>query len=176
MSTRARRPGRRTWVYLGLQTSCVIWGQQRSFGRWGQWDVVHRAFAYEMTCLLKLPSERDLQRSLPWQDEIPREIRLGQRMADFVAGDVVYALYSRPSHAVKIGRTTNVLHRWAKLENESGQLRQLLCVWRCPSSRDMERELHERWSQHRTVGEWFAADPVLAGLRQLATGTEAVAA
>lgn len=176
MRTRARRPGRRTWVYLGAQTSCVIWGQQRPFGRWSHWDVAHRAFSYEMTCVLKLPSDRDLRNMQEWDDGLSRDVRLGLNIADLVRGDVAYTFYSRPSHAVKIGRTTDILRRWAKLENESGQLRQLLCLWRCPSSRDMERELHGRWSQHRTVGEWFSADPVLADLRELATGTTAVAA
>lgn len=128
MSTRARRAGRRTWVYVGdprRKTSCVIWGQPRP-GRWADWAVVHSAHAYEVTCLLKLPTERSLQWDLPWRAEIPREIQGGQRGADLIAGDVVYAFYSRPSHAVKIGRTTDLLRRWSKLEAESGQLRQLI--------------------------------------------------
>lgn len=162
----ARRPGRRAWVDLGPRTSSVIWGKPGSFGRWGQWDVVHRAFAFEVTCLLKLPTERAMQSLPPSQTELPREVQLGLRLAELVAGDVVYAFYSRAGHSVKIGRTTNLLRRWAKLETESGQLRQLLGVWRCPDSRELERELHDRWSGHRTVGEWFAADPVLADLRQ----------
>lgn len=166
------RSGQRTWVYLGAHrgsSPCAVWGMMVRGRRWDTWALQQTLRAYDMGCYLKLPS-----RLPPRLTEPPRDEVVGSRVSWLLTGDVVYALYSRESHAIKIGRTTDIRRRWVKLEHESGQLRQLVSVWQSPDSRSLERELHERWRSSRTFGEWFAADPVLDDLRgQLKTASAA---
>ncbi len=162
---RSARPGRRTWAYLDptRQTALVVWGRPRRSGRWDEWAPAMSAGAYQVNCYRRAASEAD------------RAGDLARSLTRRVDGDVAYAFYSHPAKQIKVGRTTDLRRRWAKLENESGQLRQLLCVWACPDSRALERELHARWADHRVFGEWFQADPLLADIRSvLATRRAAV--
>jgi len=164
----AKRPGRRTWVYLGRHAdgSCVVWNRRRN-----QWCVEQQLSAYHMTCVLK-HGRRPTSRL----GELPRDMRIGLDTAQLLSGDVVYAFYSKALHAIKIGRTTDVIKRWAQLENSSGELRQLLSVWRCPDTKALERDLHMRWADSRTIGEWFAADALIGDLRAMVTGSQVPAA
>lgn len=150
---RQSRNGRRVWVYLGRGVSCAVWTCRGPHGRVVLTSGVR---AYDINCYRRMSNaQADL------------EVDRGRQVARLVSGNVVYAFYCRSAHAVKIGRTTDIRKRWAQLENQSGQVRQLLAVWQCPDTRDLEHELHQRWLQHRTMGEWFAADPVLADLREI---------
>ena len=168
--------GRRSFVYVNGRAACVIWGRRKG-SAWRSWDAVHTFSAFQMSCYRKLPQvggRRDRNGDPTW------EVACGQSVARLVGGDdissasrssdVVYAFYSHESRCVKIGRTSDLLRRWTKLEHESGQRRQLLSVWRTPSAPDFEHELHIRWLAHRTFGEWFNAAPVLADLSDLTRG------
>lgn len=88
-------------------------------------------------------------------------------------GDCCYAFYCKPTHQVKLGRTGDLFGRWSKLETEAGRLLQLLAVWHTDTPGAAERLLHDRFAEHRTYGEWFAADPVIDWLRDIAGITQA---
>lgn len=160
-----RRPprGRRVWVYLDRHRNvpCAVW---TSHGPHGRAVLTRTLRAFDMSCYRRLHNGMT-----------EREAERGRRVAQFVTGNVVYAFYCRGSHSIKIGRTTDIQKRWAQLENQSGQLRQLIAVWKCPDPRMLEHDLHRRWLEHRTIGEWFAADPVLIDLRQIYAESKAVA-
>lgn len=175
---RASVSGRRTFVYVAGRAACVMWGRRKG-SAWGHWDAQHTFSAYDMTCYRKLPQigdRRDRHGDLTW------DAQCGQAVARLVDGgdlplgnrasSIVYAFYSHENRCVKIGRTSDLLRRWTKLEHESGQRRQLLSVWRTLSAPDFEHELHVRWLAHRTFGEWFDAAPVLTdlGLRLVQSG------
>lgn len=165
----APRPGRRARTYLdaGRRVSFVTWGAPRPFGRWDTWGLAASAGAYQMNCFRRLPDFKDRLAWAPDGSREHRDARLAAAIDELVSGDIAYAFCNNSAQLIKIGRTTNLRRRWAKLENESGDLRQLLCVWRCPDSRALERELHARWIDHRSFGEWFAAPPLLDDLQQV---------
>ena len=168
---RVAQSGRRTWVYVDphRRHSCVVWGGPRPFGGWDPWAVSHGFSAFEATCYRnrsmyadridgdRTAAARAFERVLASHDLVPGRV---------APGDVVYAFYSHESKSVKVGRTTDLHRRWKKLEHESGQMRQLVAMWRSPDSRAFEHELHMRWLEFRVFGEWFTAEPVLADLRQ----------
>lgn len=157
--------GRRAWVYLDSRRrfTSVVWGRKRQFGRWDMWDVLAGVCAFDSNCYLKVMTSGLRQDR---HGELTLVSERGAAVKRLLTGDVVYAFYSRESNLIKIGRTTDLRRRWVKLENEAGQLRQLVSVWQCPDSRELEHELHQRWIVHRTFGEWFAADAVLDDLRR----------
>lgn len=160
---RVERRGRRVWVYLDKPRSvpCAIWTCQ---GSHSGFQLARTVCSFDVNCYRRLHS------GMP-----ELEAERGRQLEQFVTGDVVYAFYGRATHSVKVGRTTNLRKRWAVLENQSGDLRQLLSVWQSPDSRKLEHDLHQRWLEHRTMGEWFAADPVLTDLRQVYAESRAVA-
>lgn len=155
--------GRRVWKSFGDYASCLVFGLSTGDGRWKQWDFSHAFSAYEM--------------NLYRRGEVRGEAgRRATAVAESMTSPIAYAFYARESEQVKIGRTTNLLARWTKLENESGSHRQLLAVWRGVNAVLVERQLHDRWLAHRAIGEWFQADPVVADLAEMKSMTQQVGA
>jgi hypothetical protein len=142
---------RRCFVTLGVGGSGAIWKSDQKLQR--------LVTAYELTCLRRLSPNAVLE------SDSSREGRIGHELMDLVRGDVVYAFYAKSTHRVKIGRTTNLPDRWRRIEMASGALSQLLSVWHCGNSRELEAKLFARYGDHRTVGEWFTPEPIVADLK-----------
>jgi hypothetical protein len=81
-------------------------------------------------------------------------------------GEQVYVL--RGGDKVKVGRATDPVGRIADLQ--TGSPVPLMIAWRIetPDAKRLEAALHRRYAEHRALGEWFEADPVLADLAALA--------
>lgn len=150
--------GRRTFVYLHADISAAV-----LHGHTGR---VATYRAYEMTCARKLAiNERRWRSDTTPPATAARELRIGRTIASRVTGDVCYAFYSKTSNAIKIGRSTDVLRRWPRLETASGMPLQLLIIWLTTDSRTFESSLFSDYAEYRRIGEWFAADGVLSDLR-----------
>ena len=81
--------------------------------------------------------------------EVPAEvIYLISPTRDLQAGD-----------AVRVGYTRNVKKRLASLQ--TGSPERLLLVSVRAGDRALEREVHERWTEHRIRGDWFRFQPVM---------------
>lgn len=63
----------------------------------------------------------------------------------------MHTYFIRCGRRVKIGRSADVLKRFAALQTASPQKMKLLLV----VAGDREKELHERFVRHRLHGEWF---------------------
>lgn len=151
--------GRRTFVYLHSNISAAVLD-----GRTEKLLAAYRAF--DMTCLRKLANnERAWRDSDMPSPSATNELSRGRRAAEHITGDVCYAFYSQKSNAIKIGRTGQLLKRWASLETASGMPLQLLLIWRTADSRDLEALLFHRYAAHRGIGEWFEADRTLPDLQ-----------
>jgi hypothetical protein len=86
---------------------------------------------------------------------------------------VYFIATKSPDSPVKIGYTENVERRLRELQNMSPL--QLHVLWTLDNAgRDVERQLHERFREHRLWGEWFKrevlSEAFLTGL-YLAGGT-----
>lgn len=138
---------------LGISSSGVVWRPDRKLQR--------GLSAYELTCIRNM-SVRTL-------DVRSHQAETGKRLQPLLAGDVCYAFYAKPTSKVKIGRTTDLPARWRRLETGSGMLLQLLSVWHCPDSRQLEADMFDRYNDCRTVGEWFESEPVIADLKRWAS-------
>lgn len=95
------------------------------------------------------------------------EIRSGALSA--LGGPGCYAFYCGATHQVKIGHSLYVDGRWLALEKAMGTYLQPLMKWESPDIRHLERRLHDRFADARTIGEWFDADAVLPYLRNAVT-------
>lgn len=80
-----------------------------------------------------------------------------------------YAFYSAGNHAVKIGQSGDVAARWLGIESAAGTYVQPLMMWQSDNPKRLERMLHNRFADVRTIGEWFAADYVLPYLENVVT-------
>lgn len=136
---------------LDLSSSGVIWRRDRK--------LLRRVTAYELTCLRRLSPKAALEY------DPPRDVMIGHGLRDLVQGDVCYAFYAKPTHKVKLGRTTSLPERWRQLELSSGMLLQLMSVWHCSNSRELESRLFAHYSEYRTVGEWFNPEAVINDLK-----------
>jgi len=97
-----------------------------------------------------------------------RHVRTTLRAVATLQGECCYGFYCKPTKQVKVGRTGNVFKRWSQLESLGGRPLQLVAVWKTKQSRELERSLHAQFTADRRMGEWFAAEPVLAVLRESA--------
>jgi hypothetical protein len=153
------RAGQRTKVRIGIgkQFSCIVWGDVVG----GEtWNLYVQLTAFEINCYRKLPTVVTCDSYTV--GPVPHHVKVGRAVDSMIkAEEYVYALRNHLSRAVKIGRTADLRRRWAKLEMESGNLLQLVSIWRTANSRRLERQLHERWAAERRLGEWFADDLVL---------------
>jgi hypothetical protein len=136
---------RRSWVAFDKNANarCVV--------RSADGPVLARLGAYELACVKK-------------RRPTPADQKVAERVVDLLSGNCCYAFYAKPSHAVKIGLTSNVLKRWSELEHRSGMPLQLLMVWKTHDCKSFEKRLHDRFAAYRGLGEWFSADEVLPGL------------
>lgn len=92
------------------------------------------------------------------------EAREGE-VADFdIFGECCYALYSKRSGLVKLGRTLTLLSRWRSLETGCGMPLELLVVWKTPESKTLESRIHSKFAASRTIGEWFESAGVIGHL------------
>lgn len=155
MAVRNNHGGRRAHVLIGRDSRCVILDEKHR--------VMRRVTAYEATCLRMMPakSARTDFRGNP----INREASIGMELMQLIKGDVCYAFYAKPTHSVKIGRSANLIQRWMSLEATAGMLLQLLVVWKCENSKELESTLFRRYRESRTLGEWFTAEGVLSDLQ-----------
>ena len=152
---------RRNWVSLDSRfTSCVVLDAQDG--------VKHALRSYELSSARKATAY-DLKSRPPGSG--PQWLETARRTRRILDGECCYAFYCKPTMTVKIGLTTNLLDRWARLETQGGRPLQLAAVWQGCDIRSHERALHDRFAAHRGLGEWFAADPVIEALREaLRTG------
>ena len=105
-------------------------------------------------------------KALPYSSPTHR-VRTGRRVRKALAGACCYGFYCKSTELVKLGRTSDVFRRWAKLETDGGRLLQLVAVWQVADCAIHERALHERFCSDRQLGEWFTATPVLLMLGSL---------
>ena len=104
----------------------------------------------------------------PYRGPRTREHHIALEVRDSLdKGPCCYAMYCHATRQVKIGRTTNLFRRWSTLETQGGRPLQLLAVWHTSTPATAERLLHDRFTEHRTRGEWFTADPVIGWLCEL---------
>lgn len=75
---------------------------------------------------------------------------------------VVYFVQAGETGPIKIGWTENVDHRIDHLQLASPE--RLILRASLRGDRDLERKIHQYFSEHRIRGEWFEAKPVLAAL------------
>jgi hypothetical protein len=149
---------RRNWVALDTHnTRCVVLNDKH--------NVKTRLSAYALTGARRLTAY-DLSRyqlaSSPYPHQFETAIRT-YRMLDVAC---CYAFHCKATDSVKLGCTTKLFRRWSKLETDGGRLLQLVAVWQTDDFRGCESVLHERFAQHRRIGEWFDAAPVLLMLRE----------
>ena len=71
-------------------------------------------------------------------------------------GSLVYLVRSSLTGLFKIGITENLKRRVRSLENSQGGSIEIISA--VPGDRELERSLHDRFEQHRKIGEWFNAD------------------
>lgn len=67
---------------------------------------------------------------------------------------ITYIVKNELTHAVKIGKTTNLSQRLSSLSSACGS--DLTLIAAVPD--DIEKELHNRFSEQRGIGEWFRDD------------------
>lgn len=68
----------------------------------------------------------------------------------------VYVVGKHEHGPTKIGITTNARKRVIDLENANGErFRHIWVSDRCSNFAAIEKQLHEKFSKYRTVGEWF---------------------
>lgn len=67
--------------------------------------------------------------------------------------EVVYVLGTPGSNTVKIGRTTNLAKRVADIQRMSPV--PLTALWATPGGSELEAQLHRRFAELRSHGEWF---------------------
>jgi hypothetical protein len=150
---------RRNWVVLDKRlTSCVV------LDRHG--NVRHKLCAYELYCAR---TANACQLNAYYVAPGPLGVETARRIRQALYGECCYAFYCKVTHSVKLGRTSDLFARWAKLENQGGRPLQLVAVWQASDCCHHERGLHERFSECRRLGEWFAAEPVLSALRAIAS-------
>jgi hypothetical protein len=127
---------RRSWIALDNRTNtrCIV--------KSADGPVLARLAAYQLAAVRKRRPTRF--------DEVTAE-----RVKSLLSGSCCYAFYAKPSHAVKIGLASDVLKRWSELEHRSGMLLQLLMVWKTNDHKSFEKQLHDRFSAYRRLGEWF---------------------
>lgn len=129
--------------------------------------VRQRLRAYELGGA-KVASAYDLRRYKdPWVGPATRLDRAAFRVRETLSGDCCYAFHCRAVGLVKLGRTSDIWRRWAKLETEGGRALQLAAVWQVANCRSFERALHRQFSADRRIGEWFNAEPVLSMLESV---------
>jgi len=85
-----------------------------------------------------------------------------------VKGPYIYLLEAPSLGLVKIGTATNVKQRIAGLRTMLPIDVELVAVF--DGGLAEERQLHQRFAQHRVRGEWFASEPVKAALCSEAVG------
>lgn len=78
---------------------------------------------------------------------------------DKLAG--VYFLHNPLTELVKIGRSEDIITRWRCLETQGGVLLHPLVFWLTTDHVRMELEFHDKYADHRVLGEWFEAKFVL---------------
>lgn len=82
-------------------------------------------------------------RPAPAPPPVPKEVQRG----------FVYVIQAVGTGMVKIGYTTDVAKRLASLQ--TGSAHELVLVDQWGGTEAKERELHERFAEHRIRGEWF---------------------
>lgn len=129
------------------------------------YTVEFRYRAYEMT-RARNASKIDL-RVNAWESPTP-DVLAARRVRETMQGPGVYVLYAKHTDLVKIGKSTNVFGRWASLEASSGQYLQLCALIRSDSVSysALEALLHQRFSEHRTIGEWFSPKAPIEWIRR----------
>lgn len=77
----------------------------------------------------------------------------------FTAG--IYILHNPHTDLVKIGYSDrDMVSRWRNIELSSGMRLAPFMLWAVSGPREIEQCLHERFSEHRELGEWFQTVPV----------------
>lgn len=86
----------------------------------------------------------------------------------FTAG--VYVLHNPHTDLVKIGYSgRNMVSRWRSAESASGVELDPLMLWAVSEPYAVEQRLHQRFSEHRELGEWFQSGPVMTWISDFAT-------
>lgn len=151
-----RRAMRRNWISLGgNNVRCVVLDDGH--------NLKNKLYAYEL-CSARTATAYDLKR-YPYSAG-PDRLKTARRIRQLLAGDCCYGFYCKLSGGVKLGRTGDLFCRWSKLESEGGRPLQLVAVWQVADTRSHEGLLHERFCDHRRIGEWFDAAPVCSWLAQ----------
>lgn len=72
-----------------------------------------------------------------------------------------YFLHNPQNGLIKIGRSRDIWTRWRGLETQAGARLTPLMFWTAEDPVPLERKLHRHFAEHRVIGEWFAAEPVV---------------
>jgi hypothetical protein len=93
---------------------------------------------------------------------VDRQLRLHGLIAEARPKASVYFIQAEDGGPIKIGLAGDPTKRLSELQRTSPQRLRILATE--PGSASHERELHERFAEHRLHGEWFAPCPELLAL------------
>lgn len=120
-------------------------------------------FAREYEAYLQTPSVPP--EPLP---ELPT-LSLTRQLRGDLKGGYVYFIEAE-NGLIKIGYSASVRERFKKLSTAVPM--QLTVLGLCPAEPHVERELHERFSGQRAMGEWFRPSPELLNLARGSNGEQ----
>ncbi|KAF5063923.1 hypothetical protein DSECCO2_289610 [anaerobic digester metagenome] len=84
-----------------------------------------------------------------------KEVDINKVRIDKSRDNKIYILFNERNGLFKIGRSINANHREKTLQGEDPHIEMIAC-WVAPEY--VEKELHEKFKEKRTRGEWFSLD------------------
>lgn len=73
----------------------------------------------------------------------------------------IYFIQAAPDGLIKIGKSRCAVYRLTNLRTMSPVPLELRGIMLCPDGGRLERQLHDRFAEIRSHGEWFRPEPVL---------------
>lgn len=87
--------------------------------------------------------------------DFARAMRKTRQEIAFKRPGFVYFIQADPTDEIKIGFSVDPSRRLDTLQTAAARELHLLAT--LPGTLELEREFHERFAAHRTIGEWFKA-------------------